>query len=89
VNGTETRAIISQGNNIISFFYLNYKSANCTHFGGSLAEGKLEGYELQCPWHGSKFDIRSGKVTRPPAMRTEPTYEVDVEKDNILVKKLS
>lgn len=32
----------------------------CTHMGGPLAEGKLEDYIVQCPWHGSRFDIRSG-----------------------------
>jgi glycine betaine catabolism B len=58
----------------------------CTHLGGPLAQGKLEGYEVQCPWHGSRFDIRTGKVVRPPAMRSEPTYEIKVEDDNILVK---
>lgn len=58
----------------------------CTHVGGPLAEGKLEGYEVQCPWHGSKFDIRTGKVVRPPAMRAEPTYEVKVEENNILIE---
>jgi glycine betaine catabolism B len=58
----------------------------CTHVGGPLAEGELEGYEVQCPWHGSKFDIRTGKVVRPPAMRAEPTYEVNVEDNNILIK---
>jgi glycine betaine catabolism B len=36
----------------------------CTHLGEPLAEGKLEGYEIQCPWHGSRFDIRTGKITR-------------------------
>ena len=60
----------------------------CTHLGGPLAEGKLEGYEVECPWHGSKFDLRTGKQTRPPAMRPEPTYEVKVDDNNsILVKK--
>ena len=58
----------------------------CTHVGGPLAEGKLEGFEVECPWHGSKFDIRTGKVVRPPAMREEPTYEVKVEDNNILIK---
>jgi nitrite reductase/ring-hydroxylating ferredoxin subunit len=58
----------------------------CTHLGGPLAQGKLEGYEVQCPWHGSRFDIRTGKVARPPAMRSEPTYEIKVENDSILVK---
>ncbi|HYZ94874.1 MAG TPA: non-heme iron oxygenase ferredoxin subunit [Nitrososphaeraceae archaeon] len=59
----------------------------CTHLGGPLAQGKLEGYEVQCPWHGSRFDIRTGKVVRPPALRSEPIYEIKVEDDNILVKK--
>jgi glycine betaine catabolism B len=58
----------------------------CTHMGGPLAEGKLEGFEVECPWHGSKFDIRTGKVVRPPAMREEPTYEVKVEDNNVLIK---
>jgi glycine betaine catabolism B len=60
----------------------------CTHLGGPIAQGKLEGYEVQCPWHGSRFDIRTGKVVRPPAMRSEPTYEIKIEEDdNILLKK--
>jgi nitrite reductase/ring-hydroxylating ferredoxin subunit len=58
----------------------------CTHLGGPLAQGKLEGYEVQCPWHGSRFDIRTGKVVRSPAMRSEPTYEIKIQDDNILIK---
>ena len=58
----------------------------CTHMGGPLAEGKLEGFEVECPWHGSKFDIRTGKVVRPPAMREEPIYEVKVEDNNVLIR---
>jgi nitrite reductase/ring-hydroxylating ferredoxin subunit len=59
----------------------------CTHVGGPLAEGTLEGYEVECPWHGSKFDVRSGEPTRPPAKRPEPTYEVKVEGNNLLIGK--
>ena len=59
----------------------------CTHMGGPLAEGKLEEYMVQCPWQGSRFDIESGEVVRPPAMRPETTYEVKVENSNILVKR--
>lgn len=59
----------------------------CTHLGGPLAQGKLEGYKVQCPWHGSRFDITTGKVVRPPATRSEPTYEIKIENDNILLKK--
>jgi nitrite reductase/ring-hydroxylating ferredoxin subunit len=32
----------------------------CTHLGGPLDKGTLEGYEVECPWHGSKFDVRAG-----------------------------
>ena len=59
----------------------------CTHIGDLPAEGKLEEYIVQCPWHGSRFDIRSGEVVRPPATRPEPKYEVKVENSNILIKK--
>jgi glycine betaine catabolism B len=59
----------------------------CTHEGGPLADGSLEGYEVQCPWHGSKFDVRTGEVKEPPASEPEPTYQVKVDGNNILIKK--
>jgi ferredoxin-NADP reductase/nitrite reductase/ring-hydroxylating ferredoxin subunit len=59
----------------------------CTHEGGPLADGTLSGYEIECPWHGSKFDIRTGAVISPPASESEPTFEVKVEDNNILIKK--
>jgi glycine betaine catabolism B len=59
----------------------------CTHEGGPLADGTLEGYEVECPWHGSKFDVRTGEVKNPPADTPEPVYEVKVKGNNILVKK--
>src|SRR5712692_9036099 len=57
--------------------------AVCSHEGGPLEEGTLEGYEVECPWHGSKFDVRTGKVTRAPARRSESTYELRVDGNNI------
>jgi glycine betaine catabolism B len=59
----------------------------CTHEGGPLVDGTLSGYEIECPWHGSKFDIRTGEVTSPPANEPEPSYEVKVDGNNILVRK--
>ena len=59
----------------------------CTHVGGPLDEGTLEGYEVECPWHGSKFDVRTGAPTKPPARQAVPKYEVKVEDNNILVRK--
>jgi glycine betaine catabolism B len=61
----------------------------CTHEGGPLADGKLEGYEVECPWHQSRFDVRTGGVTSPPASESEPTYEIKVDGNSILVKKRS
>jgi len=59
----------------------------CTHVGGPLNEGTLEGYEVECPWHGSKFDIRTGNSTKPPAVQAVPKYEVKLDGNNILVRK--
>lgn len=50
----------------------------CTHDGGELAGGTLEGCEVVCPRHGARFDVRSGAVTAPPAYESVPTMEVRV-----------
>jgi ferredoxin-NADP reductase/nitrite reductase/ring-hydroxylating ferredoxin subunit len=59
----------------------------CTHEGGPLADGVLEGYEVECPWHQSKFDVRTGEVTSPPASESEPIYEIKVDGNSVLVNK--
>ena len=51
----------------------------CSHDSGSIGEGRLEGYEIICPRHGAKFDIRTGKVTRLPAASDIPSYPVKTE----------
>ena len=58
----------------------------CTHDGGPLGEGELCGYELACPRHGAKFDVRSGAALTMPA--TEPTvvHEIKIEGDNVFVR---
>ena len=58
----------------------------CTHMGGPLAEGILKGYEIECPWHHSRFDVRTGEVTHPPATEPEPTYEVKIDGKDILIR---
>jgi nitrite reductase/ring-hydroxylating ferredoxin subunit len=50
----------------------------CTHRGGPLAEGKISGHEVTCPWHGATFDIRSGEVVGPPARQAVTRYSVRV-----------
>ena len=61
----------------------------CTHEGGPLADGKLEGYKVECPWHNSQFDVRTGEVISPPASEPEPSYEVKLDGKSILIKKQS
>jgi glycine betaine catabolism B len=90
IQPTKMKAVEIAGENIclINVEGKYYAIGNvCTHKGGPLAEGTLEGYEVECPWHGSKFDIRTGKVTRPPANEPESTYEVKVEGNDILIRK--
>lgn len=58
----------------------------CTHVGGPLDEGRMEGYVVQCPWHGSRFDVRTGEVKSGPARLPEQSYEVRVQGSNILVR---
>ncbi len=58
----------------------------CTHVGGPLDKGILEGHEVQCPLHGSRFDVTNGQVKRGPATRPEPVYDIKVEAGSILVR---
>lgn len=58
----------------------------CTHMGGPLDQGILDGHEVQCPWHGSRFDLKTGQVKRGPAGRPEPVYEVKVEGNEIQLR---
>jgi len=57
----------------------------CPHDLGELDESELVGYEVICPRHGARFDIRNGKVLRLPATQDIPSYPVKIEQDNILI----
>ena len=59
----------------------------CTHDDGPVAEGELDEYIIECPRHGAKFDIRTGKVKQLPAVVPIPIYDVKVEGDTVLVSK--
>lgn len=52
-------------------------SATCSHAGGPLDEGKLNGDVVTCPWHGSKFCVRDGAVRGGPATFGQPSWKVD------------
>lgn len=50
--------------------------AQCAHAGGPLPSGKIVDGCIQCPWHGSRFDLATGRRTRGPTTFDQPRYEV-------------
>jgi len=58
----------------------------CSHAGGPLALGVLAAKHVTCPWHGSVFDVTSGKVVRGPAKKDVPKYKIKVKGNDILVE---
>ena len=59
----------------------------CTHDGGPLSEGEvLSGEDVMCPWHGAVFNIKTGAVLGPPAMRGVACYAVRVEGSDVWVE---
>lgn len=57
----------------------------CTHQDASLADGWLEGCEVECPLHASRFDLRTGRVDAPPAKKPARTHRVHVEGEMVYV----
>ena len=51
----------------------------CSHDGGELAGGDLHGFEVECPRHGARFDLRTGAVTQPPAYEPIASFPVREE----------
>ena len=58
----------------------------CTHDGGPLAEGTIQGHVIECPRHGARFDIRTGAVLCMPATAPVGTYAVRVRDGAIQVE---
>ena len=57
----------------------------CTHAEGPLSDGTVEGEEVECPWHASRFNLKTGEVTSPPAGEAVARYTVRLEGDDVLV----
>jgi 3-phenylpropionate/trans-cinnamate dioxygenase ferredoxin subunit len=58
----------------------------CTHEEYSLSEGELWGLDVECPAHGSRFNLRTGAVTGLPAVIPARTFPVTVEGDDVYVE---
>jgi nitrite reductase/ring-hydroxylating ferredoxin subunit len=58
----------------------------CTHAGGPLSEGEVEEGGVVCPWHGAKFDLRTGAALGPPASSPVKSYPVRIQGQEIWVE---
>ena len=58
----------------------------CSHEDYALSEGELDGHTVECPRHGSRFDIRSGDVLNPPAVSPVVTFAIELNDDAVIVE---
>jgi nitrite reductase/ring-hydroxylating ferredoxin subunit len=58
----------------------------CTHQGGPLGEGELNGTTVTCPWHAAEFDVTTGKALALPATEDVPVYRTAVEGGEVRVE---
>jgi nitrite reductase/ring-hydroxylating ferredoxin subunit/uncharacterized membrane protein len=58
----------------------------CTHRFGPLSEGSFDGTNVRCPWHGSCFDMRSGKVVEGPAKTDIRAFEVEMRDGQVRIR---
>ena len=58
----------------------------CTHRGGPLGEGNLSADTVECPWHGAHFNVKTGAVTRRPALAGVRSFPVKVEGNDVFVE---
>lgn len=55
---------------------------NCMHKGCKLSSGTLNGNNIECPYHGSIFNVKTGKVVKGPAKKSESTFKIKVDENN-------
>ena len=87
---TDRKLVDLGGVNQIGLFKLQDEyfaiSAWCSHQKTSLVHGDLFDHEIECPLHGARFDLRSGKNMTLPAVRPIPRYDVKVDGEKIFLK---
>src|SRR5262245_19530208 len=59
--------------------------ATCTHYGGPLAEGRIDDDEVRCPWHHACFDLRTGEALRSPALSPVACWTVERREEKIFI----
>ena len=84
-----TATVVYAGGEQVALFNIEgqvYAIGNrCSHANGPLAEGRIEGTSVTCPWHDSQFDICTGRPLQAPAQRPVPTYRVQVKDSTVFL----
>jgi 3-phenylpropionate/trans-cinnamate dioxygenase ferredoxin subunit len=78
VDGVEL-ALVRDGDTVYAI------ADECSHAAIPLSEGEVEGCEIECWLHGSRFDLRTGKPVNLPATEPVQTYPTTIEGDQVLV----
>jgi nitrite reductase/ring-hydroxylating ferredoxin subunit len=82
--------LVEVGGNEIALFNVSGSfhaiDNTCTHVGGPLCEGEIDGAEVTCPWHGAVFDVTTGQVLGPPAAQSVTHYDVRVNGSDLEVE---
>lgn len=73
--------LLARGSQIVAI------ANRCTHRGAPLSDGPIVGNCIECPWHGSRFNLQSGEVERGPATRPQPVLDVRVVAGRVQVRR--
>ena len=83
------KAVVKEGKREILVVNLDGKyyamNNKCTHMGCSLSDGKIIGKNVECPCHGSTFDIKTGNIVKGPAEKPETVFKVKTKGEKILI----
>jgi NADPH-dependent 2,4-dienoyl-CoA reductase/sulfur reductase-like enzyme/nitrite reductase/ring-hydroxylating ferredoxin subunit len=77
--GTEAVLLSRRGDELFAI------GATCSHYGGPLAEGVVDGDTVRCPWHHACFSLRTGEALRAPALSPVATWQVERRGDQVVV----
>ena len=84
------KTLVTIGDRTVALFRISGQwwatDARCTHDGGQLVAGRLEGYTIICPRHGARFDVRTGEALSRPASVDLAVHEVKIEGADVLVR---
>ena len=79
VGGIQVAVVHAEDDN----FYAIYDE--CSHQEIPLSEGEIDGCTVECWLHGSRFDLRTGEPTGPPATEPVPVYPVEIHDGDVYV----